>query len=80
MADRRVDRQKEHHYASPGDHVPEHLEPRPLPEATARKSWTPPQIEDLPSLEPFTLQASAVGGLADGGPSLPSPVLASNLT
>ena len=38
--------------------MPKHLEPRPLPEATARKSWTPPRIEDLPYLEQLTLQTT----------------------
>ena len=56
--------------------MPEHLEPRPAPEATARKSWTPPQIEDLPCLENLTLQTSVVRELADRGPSFSSPMLA----
>ena len=36
--------------------MPEHLEFRPLREAITRKSWTPPQIEDLPCLESLTVQ------------------------
>ena len=40
--------------------MPLHLAPRPLHEATTRKSWTPPQIEDLPHLENLTLQSSVV--------------------
>ena len=38
--------------------MPEHLATRPLHEATPRKSWTPPQIEDLPCLDNLALQGS----------------------
>ena len=60
--------------------MPEHFEPPPLPEATTRRSWTPPQIEDLPCFESLTLQTIAVGDLADGSPSFPSPTHTSDLT
>jgi len=51
--------------------VREHLESRPLREAIPRKSWTPPQIEDLPRLETLTLQ-TGVSERADSGADTPA--------
>ena len=47
--------------------MPEHSEPRPQPAAAAKKSWIPPQIDDLPRLENLTLQTSVVEDPVDGG-------------
>ena len=49
----------------------EHSEPRRQPEAAARKSWTPPRIDDLPRLENLTLQTSVGDPIDPGGSIFP---------